>query len=107
VVWELVNGLLCTVGRINHFVGTLGTMIAYGGMAVALSGSGLILISDPSFSNVANTDILGFHASSWILVAAALICGFLLNRTVFGRHVFGAGGNVAAARLWASRSIAR
>jgi ribose transport system permease protein len=95
----LVNGLLCTVGRINHFVGTLGTMIAYGGMAVALSGSGLILISDPSFANIANTDLLGVHVSSWILVALALLCGFLLNWTVFGRHVFGAGGNVAAARL--------
>jgi ribose transport system permease protein len=95
----LINGLLCTVGRINHFVGTLGTMIAYGGVAVALSGSGLILITDPSFANVANTDVLGLHLSSWILVALALLCGFLLNRTVFGRHVFGAGGNLAAARL--------
>jgi len=35
----LINGLLCTVGRINDFVGTLGTSIAYGGMATAISGS--------------------------------------------------------------------
>jgi ribose transport system permease protein len=95
----LINGLLTTVGRINHFVATLGTMIAFGGMAVAISGSGLILVNDPSFANIANTDVLGFHLSSWILVAVALFCGFLLNWTVFGRHVFGAGGNLAAARL--------
>ncbi|UGS37300.1 ABC transporter permease [Capillimicrobium parvum] len=95
----LVNGLLCTVGRINDFVATLGTMIAYGGMAVAISGSGLVLVNDPSFANVANTDVLGFHLSSWILVAVALGCGFLLNWTVFGRAVFGLGGNPAAARL--------
>lgn len=95
----LVNGLLCTVGRINDFVATLGTMIAFGGIAVALSGSGLVLINDPSFANLANTDVAGFHLSSWILVAVLLFCAFLLNLTVFGRSVFGLGGNPAAARL--------
>jgi ribose transport system permease protein len=95
----LVNGLLTTVGRITHFVATLGTMIAYGGIAVAISGSGLVLINDPSFANIANKDVLGFHLSSWILVVVAVLCGVLLNRTVFGRHVFGAGGNLSAARL--------
>ncbi len=95
----LINGLLCTVGRINDFVATLGTMIAFGGAATAISGSGLLLINDPSFGNFANTDVLGFHLSTWILVAIALFCAFLLNRTVFGRQVFGTGGNLAAARL--------
>jgi len=95
----LVNGVLCTVGRINHFVGTLGTMIAFTGMATALSGSGIVLIKDPSFGDVANTQLLGFRISTWILVAVALICAFLLNRTVFGRHAFGTGGNLLAARL--------
>lgn len=95
----LVNGLLTTVGRITHFVATLGTMIAYGGLAVAISGSGLLLINDASFANIANTSILGFHLSSWILVVVALACAVLLNRTVFGRHVFASGGNLAATRL--------
>lgn len=95
----LINGLLTTVGRVTHFVATLGTMIAYGGIAVALSGSGLVLISDPSFANLANTNVLGIHLSSWIFVAVALLCGLLLNWTVFGRHVFGTGGNLSAARL--------
>ncbi|HWT92667.1 MAG TPA: ABC transporter permease [Solirubrobacteraceae bacterium] len=98
-VLGLINGLLCTVGRINHFVGTLGTSIAYGGMATAISGSGLLLIEDPSFANVANTQVLGFNLSTWILVAVALFCAFLLNRTTFGRHTFGTGGNLVAARL--------
>jgi ribose transport system permease protein len=95
----LVNGLLCTVGRINNFVGTLGTMIAYGGLATALSGSGLLLINDPSFGDIANTSLLGVHLSTWIFIVVALLCGFLLNWTVFGRHAFASGGNVAAARL--------
>jgi ribose transport system permease protein len=95
----LVNGLLCTVGRLNHFVGTLGTMIAFGGLATLLSGAGMVLIDDQSFADVANTELLGFRMSTWALVAVALLLGYLLNRTVFGRHIFGTGGNFQAARL--------
>lgn len=98
-VLGLTNGLLTTVGRITHFVATVGTMVAFTGLAVALSGSGLLLVNDPSLASLANTRVLGFNVSTWILVAAALMCGFLLNCTVFGRHVFGAGGNLSAARL--------
>ncbi|MFE7835112.1 ABC transporter permease [Streptomyces sp. NPDC057474] len=98
-VLGLVNGLLVTVGRINHFVGTLGTMIAYGGLATAISGSGLLLVTDPSFANFANTQFLGFRLSSWFFVGVALLCSFLLNFTVFGRQAFATGGNLAAARL--------
>jgi len=94
-----LNGLLVTVGRVNHFVGTLGTWIAFGGVATAISGASLILVDDPSFANLANTDVLGFHVSTWILLAVALLFGFLLNRTTFGRQAFGTGGNAAAARL--------
>ncbi|HWI22949.1 MAG TPA: ABC transporter permease [Baekduia sp.] len=94
-----INGLLTTVGRVNPFVGTLGTMTAFGGLAVVLSGSGLIFIEDPAFGNVADTQILGFALSTWLLVVVALLCGFLLNRTIFGQHAFGTGGNLVAARL--------
>jgi len=95
----LVNGVLCTVGRVNHFVGTLGTSIGYAGMATAISGSGLILIARPGFADLAGTEVLGFHSSTVIFAASALLCAFLLNRTVFGRHVYGTGGNLHAARL--------
>ena len=95
----LVNGLITTVGRVNHFVGTLGTMIAYGGIATALTGSGLLLINDSSYGRIATTDVLGIRLSTWILIALGLFCAFLLNRTVFGRYTFGTGGNLAAARL--------
>ena len=95
----LINGVLTTYGRINPFVGTLGTMIAYDGVAVALTGSGVLIINNSSFANIGNLDILGFAISSWYLLIAALVCGFLLNRTVFGQHVFAAGGNRFAALL--------
>jgi ribose transport system permease protein len=94
-----LNGLLVTVGRVNHFVGTLGTWIAYGGVATAISGASLLLVKDASFGNLANADVLGLHLSTWIFLAVALCFAFLLNRTTFGRQAFGTGGNQAAARL--------
>lgn len=95
----LVNGLICTVGRINHFVGTLGTSIVFAGLATAISGGSLIIISDTSFGNLATTEIFGFKSATVIFVLFALLCAFLLNRTVFGRHVFATGGNLSASRL--------
>lgn len=99
LVLGLVNGLLVSVGRISHFVGTLATMIAYAGLATVLSGSGLILISDPSFATFANTQFLGLRTSAWIFVVFAIACSIMLNFTVFGRHVYASGGNLSAARL--------
>ncbi|MFT3865160.1 MAG: ABC transporter permease [Solirubrobacterales bacterium] len=95
----LINGLLTTVGRINHFVATLATSIVYAGLATKISGGALIIVSDTSFQNLANTEILGLHSSTIIFIAFALLCAFILNRTILGRHIFATGGNLVAARL--------
>ncbi len=95
----LFNGLLVTVGRVNAFVGTLATSIGFAGLAVALCSSSIVLISDESFGDLAGTKVAGIKSATLILVASALLLAFLLNRTVFGRYIFGIGGNATAARL--------
>lgn len=95
----LANGILCTVGRINHFVGTLGTSIVFAGMASAIGGGSLILINQQSFGNLASTEVLGLKSSTLAFVVFAGFCAFLLNRTVFGRQTFATGGNLVASRL--------
>ncbi|MBS1878291.1 MAG: ABC transporter permease [Actinobacteria bacterium] len=95
----LVNGIICTVGRINHFVGTLATSIVFFGLATKISGGALIVVPNQSFADLANTQILGFKSSTLIFVAFALLCGFILNFTVLGRYIFATGGNLTAARL--------
>lgn len=95
----LFNGLMVTVGRINAFVGTLATSIGFAGLAVALCKSSIILIPDQSYANFAGTKILGISTATLMLVGTGLLLAFLLNRTVFGRYVFGLGGNPIAARL--------
>ena len=93
-----VNALICTVGKINAFVGTLGTSIFYGGAATAISGGGFTYIEDPAFS-VLSAHILGIDVSIIIFAAFAAVCAFLLNRTVFGRHLLAVGDNEEAAKL--------
>jgi ribose transport system permease protein len=95
----LVNGLVTTVGRINYFVGTLATSIVFTGLGLVISGGALTLVEDPSFEDIARTDILGLKSSTVIFLAFAVVCAFMLNRTVFGRHIFATGGNLQAARL--------
>lgn len=94
-----LNGVLVSWGRVDHIVGTLGTMIAFGGIAVAMGGSGSFLISDPSFAAFATTRWLGITLASWYLVAFLIICSVILNFLILGRRIFATGGNVAAARL--------
>lgn len=94
-----VNGFICTFLQVNHFVGTIGTSIAFAGLAVGISGTRIIVVDDPSIANLAYLHVLGIDSGTWIMLLGALLCGFILNHTVLGSHLFGTGGNLAAARL--------
>lgn len=95
----LLNGLLATVGRLNPFVATIATTLVFRGLALAISGGFLVAISDASFGNLSQPRVLDVRISVFIFAAFALFCAFLLNRTVYGRHLFAVGGNAEAARL--------
>jgi ribose transport system permease protein len=95
----LVNGLLCTYGRINHFVGTLATSIVFAGMATVISSGNLLTVNDQNFAKFGSAKVLGAPSSIYIFVGFALICGFILNKTILGRKMFASGGNQEAARL--------
>jgi ribose transport system permease protein len=93
------NGLLVTRARINSFVCTLATGLMIAGLGLVITQGNLLPVSAPAFADLAFNKFLGVKLSIWIFVVFALICGFLLSRTRFGRWVFAVGGNVEAARL--------
>jgi len=99
LAFGLINGLLVTIGRLNHFVATIGTLIVYSGLAVAISGGFVIAVSDPNFGWLGETKLLNAKLSVWILLLAVVLCSFLLARTPFGRRARAVGGNIEAARL--------
>lgn len=98
LVLGAVNAFLCTVLRINAFVATLATSIAFAGMATVLSGGTFTFIQDATFGDLSAT-VLGVKVSTWIFVVFVAVCAFVLNKTVLGRYILATGGNSNAARL--------
>lgn len=94
----LANGLLSTAARITPFVATLGTSIAFAGLALWLTGGTFQVVKDPAFA-FASKDLLGVNVSIWIALVVLGAVSFLLAKTSFGRYLYAVGGNVEAARL--------
>ncbi|MDO5083576.1 ABC transporter permease [Arachnia propionica] len=89
-----VVGSLVAIFRIPPFVATLGMMTAARGAANLYSDGRPI-------SNVAwKFNLIGAGITPiFILVLAAVIMWFVLNRTRFGRHIYAIGGNEMAAKV--------
>jgi ribose transport system permease protein len=111
-VMGLINGLLVTKMRVNAFLATLATSLVFFGIDKAVSGGLLITPGSSNNSTVHDADIFTFLGQQrlsvlgwniqWpviIFVVVAIICQIVLARTVFGRHIYGIGGNPQAARL--------
>jgi ribose transport system permease protein len=100
LVLGTINGLLVTLGRINPFMATLASSIIVRGIALVITGGFIVTATQASFSTLGRGEaFLDVKWSIIIWVVFALVCGFLLAGTTFGRHVFAAGGNPDAARL--------
>lgn len=93
------NGLLVTLGRVNAFIATLATSIIIYGFAQVVTGGNLVSVDANSWTTLGLGSFLGIHYAVFVWVGFALIGGFLLSRTAFGRYVYAAGGNAEAARL--------
>lgn len=95
----VANGVLTTVGRVNAFVGTLGSSIIIRGIALIASGGALVTVTASSYA-IAGTDSVGpikITVLCWLVFA--LGCGFVLWRSTLGEAIFACGGNPEAARL--------
>jgi ribose transport system permease protein len=93
------NGLLVTLGRVNAFIATLATSIIIYGLAQVITGGNLVSIDAPRWTRLGLGTFLGIGYPAFVWLGFALIGGFLLSRTNFGRYVYAAGGNAEAARL--------
>jgi ribose transport system permease protein len=111
----LANGLLVTRLRLPPFIATLGVMLVARGLALQITGARAVSGLGEAFGELGNGALLrvvregddGFPAVVFpgipypviLLAAIALAVGFVLNRTVFGRHIYAVGSNAEAARL--------
>ena len=103
----LVNGVLIARLKVPPFIATLGMLNVAKGLALVISGLRPIYFTDtPSFNEIAMGSVVAKVIPSFeipnlvlFLFGAALLAGFVLNRTILGRYTFALGSNEEATRL--------
>jgi ribose transport system permease protein len=98
----LANGLITTVGRIEPFIATLGTMGIYRGLTTWLSQGGAITLKSAEIQSTYRPayfgSILGIPVPIVVILVVTAIAAFVLYRTRYGRHVVAVGSNSDVAR---------
>jgi ribose transport system permease protein len=98
----LVNGLTTTIGRIEPFIVTLGTMGIYRALTVFLAEGGSIAMRSQdlraAYRPVYFGNVLGVPLPVVAILLVAAGGAFVLYRTRFGRHVMAVGSNEDVAR---------
>ncbi|UKY54174.1 ABC transporter permease [Streptomyces inhibens] len=102
----LINGLLIAKYKVAPFVATLGMLYAARGVALLITNGstypdlqGSAQFGNTGFSRVGFDGILGVPTGVFVMVVLAAVASLVLNKTVFGRRLYAAGGNERAAEL--------
>ena len=97
----LINGVIRTKLLVNSFLATLATGLVFTGLALAVSGGFEIIPSNgaSTFTFIGLGRVGGIQYPDLIFLVVAILLQLLLYFTVFGRHLYGVGGNRDAARL--------
>ena len=98
----LANGVIVTVGRIEPFIVTLGTMGIFRALIVYLAAGGTITLSSSALRELYRPfyfgSVLGIPVPILAFIAVAIIASVILYKTPFGRHVVAIGSNREVAR---------
>ncbi len=94
-----LNGVLAVKGRINAFIVTLGSMIIFRGLGLAITNSHPVKGTIPAFAVFGQASFLGIPLPVFYLAAAYVAVWYVLRYTMFGRNDYAIGGNTLSARL--------
>src|SRR5436190_23258717 len=99
----VINGLIIASFRMMPFIVTLGMMGVARGTAKWLAGNQTVNAPKSSINNLMNMlDPLHFFplpSGVWVTIALSVMMAVVMQRTIFGRHLFAIGSNEATARL--------
>lgn len=98
----LFNGLIITIGRIEPFIVTLGTMGIFRAFITFMTDGGSLPIDRglrDAYRPLYFGDFLGIPYPVLITFVVVLLGGFLLYKTKYGRRLTSAGSNVEVARF--------
>jgi ribose transport system permease protein len=98
----LFNGLTTTVGKIEPFIVTLGTMGIFRSLLTWLAQGGSITIRNSdlraAYRQVYFGDVFGVPYPVLVILGVALVGAFILYSTPYGRHVRAVGSSEDVAR---------
>ncbi len=98
----LFNGLIVTVGKIEPFIATLGTMGIFRGLTTWLSQGGAITLRSMDIQSLYRPayfgSLFGVPIPIVVIFATAALGAFIFYRTPYGRHVVAVGSNEDVAR---------
>lgn len=98
LVLGVFNGVLVTVLQLPSIIATIGTLTLYRGIAQILVGDKSISGFPAWFVGIDFRSVWSIPIPVIVFVVAALILGFVLAKTVFGRQIYQSGTNAEAAR---------
>jgi ribose transport system permease protein len=111
-VFGAVNGLIVTWGRVTPFIATLVGLLVYRSLTLSAAKGGTVTTTPEAgdflaklatsgpelpFFQGRNGQPIEFSYSAILFIVVALILGYILNYTAFGRHMIAAGSNERAA----------
>jgi ribose/xylose/arabinose/galactoside ABC-type transport system permease subunit len=99
IVCGFVNGLLVVVLRLHPLLVTLGTLSAFRGIAVGMSGGGGFSLYPDEFVLFGQSYVAGVPLQTIVWIVAAIVVGVVVSRTVTGRSVILVGTSEEPARL--------
>lgn len=102
-----LSGFLVAKLKIPPFIATLGMMLVFKGLALAIGSGRPIYFNDTEgFSEISTGSLIGeifpllpIPNGVLILFLVAMMASFILSRTVLGRFIFALGSNEEALRL--------
>jgi ribose/xylose/arabinose/galactoside ABC-type transport system permease subunit len=92
-----VNGFIVVVLGVNSLIATLSTMIAYRGMALALTDALLVQLPPP-IRFLGNARLGPIPVDIFVMLVVLVFVHLLQTRTAFGRHIMAMGNDIAVAR---------
>ncbi len=99
LVYGFISGLLVAKLKMPALIATLGMMTSLRGVAFIITDGLPVFGFNRSYSSFAKGTLFGIPYMVLLLVFIFIVAKFVLDQTVFGRYVYGLGGNAEAARL--------
>lgn len=94
-----INGALVAYARLNPFIVTLASWEIVAGTTLVITSGSPVRPLGAEFQRFGLGEVMGVPVPVLVFGVIALVLGFVLNRTTFGRNLYAIGGNRHAAVL--------